>query len=151
MEVILKEDVNNLGFKDDIIVVKNGYGRNYLIPKGFAVIATNTEKKKLSENLKQRTQKEKEILKEAEKVAKKISKIQITITSKVGSANKFFGSVNSQNIVDFFNEKKIELNKNQINLPGKNIKALGKYEVKIRLHRDLIISQNFEVVPKKTG
>ena len=81
----------------------------------------------------------------------KISKIQITITSKVGSGNKLFGSVNSQNIVDFFNEKKIELNNNQINLPGKNIKALGKYEVKIRLHRDLIISQNFEVVPKKTG
>tara|TARA_B100000941_G_C28473076_1_gene537561 strand:+ start:259 stop:714 length:456 start_codon:yes stop_codon:yes gene_type:complete len=151
MEVILKEDVNNLGFKDDIIVVKNGYGRNYLIPKGFAVIATNSEKKKLSENLKQRTQKEKEILNEAEKIAKKISKIKITITSKVGSGNKLFGSVNSQNIVDFFNENKIELNKNQISLSGKNIKALGTYEAKIRLHRDLIISQNFEIVPKKTG
>ena len=71
MEVILKEDVNNLGFKDDIVIVKNGYGRNYLIPKGFAVIATNAEKKKLSENLKQRVQKEKEILKEADKIAKK--------------------------------------------------------------------------------
>ena len=148
MEVILKEDVNNLGFKDDIVVVKNGYGRNYLIPKGFAVIATNAEKKKLSENLKQRVQKEKEILKEADKIAKKISKIEVIIASKVGTGNKLFGSVNSQNIVDFFNEKKIELNKNQISLPGKNIKSLGKYEAKIRLHRDLIISQNFEVVPQ---
>jgi len=149
MEVILKEDVSNLGFKDDIVVVKNGYGRNYLIPKGFAVIATNTEKKKLSENLKQRTQKEKEILKEADKIAKKISKIQIILASKVGTGSKLFGSVNSQNIVDFFNEKKIELNKNQISLPGNNIKALGVYEVKIRLHRDLIMTQNFEVVPQK--
>ena len=151
MEVILKEDVNNLGFKDDIVIVKNGYGRNYLIPKGFAVMATNAEKKKLSENLKQRVQKEKEILKEANKIAKKISKIEVIIASKVGTGNKLFGSVNSQNIVDFFNEKKIELNKNQISLPGKNIKSLGKYEAKIRLHRDLIISQNFEVVPQKQG
>ena len=93
MEVILKEDVNNLGFKDDIVVVKNGYGRNYLIPKGFAVIATNAEKKKLSENLKQRVQKEKEILKEANKIAKKISKIEVIIASKVGTGNKLFGSV----------------------------------------------------------
>ena len=104
MEVILKEDVNNLGFKDDIVVVKNGYGRNYLIPKGFAVMATNAEKKKLTENLKQRVQKEKEILKEADKIAKKISKIEIIIASKVGTGNKLFGSVNSQNIVDFFKQ-----------------------------------------------
>ena len=105
MELILKEDVQNLGFKDEIVNVKNGYGRNFLIPQGKAIIATESARKVLAENLKQRTFKEKSIIDEANKIAKKIKSLDIKITSKVGSGDKLFGSVNNSDLARAISKK----------------------------------------------
>ena len=98
MELILKEDVDNLGFKDEVVFVKNGYGRNFLIPTGKAVLATDSAKKVLAENLKQQTKKNQKLIKEAEKLANDILKIDLKISSKVGEGDKLFGSINSKNL-----------------------------------------------------
>ena len=98
MELILKQDVENLGFKDDVVTVKNGYGRNFLIPQGQAILATASAKKVLAENLKQRAFKEKKIVDDANKVAEAIKALEIKIAAKVGSGDKLFGSVNNINV-----------------------------------------------------
>ena len=98
MEIILKEDVENLGLKDEIVIVKNGYGRNFLIPRGYAILATSSAKKVLAENLRQREQKDKKLIADAEKISKKLSKIEIKIDAKVGEGDKRFGSVTNIDI-----------------------------------------------------
>ena len=148
MELILKEDVQNLGFKDEIVNVKNGYGRNFLIPQGKAIIATESARKVLAENLKQRTFKEKSIIDEANKIAKKIKSLDIKITSKVGSGDKLFGSVNNSDLASAISKKGPELDKKFVSLPGRNIKRLGKYIAKIRLHREVSFELPFEIVPE---
>jgi len=100
MELILKQDVANLGFKDDIVSVKNGYGRNFLIPQGVAVLATSSAKKVLAETLKQRAYKEQSIVKEATKLAEAIKGLEVKITAKTGEGNKLFGSIGNSDIVD---------------------------------------------------
>jgi large subunit ribosomal protein L9 len=111
MELILKEDVQNLGFKDEIVSVKNGYGRNFLIPQGKAIMATTSAKKVLAENLKQRAFKEKSIVEAAEKRATEIKKLEIQIASKVGSGDKLFGSVTNSDLALSISEKTSELDK----------------------------------------
>ena len=147
MELILKEDVQNLGFKDDIVTVKKGYGRNYLIPKGKAVIATVSARKVLIENLKQRAYKEKSIIDQANKRVEEIKALEIKITSKVGSGDKLFGSVTNSDLAKAISEKSSEIDKKYISLPGKIIKRLGKYQATIRLHREVTFIFDFEVVP----
>ena len=105
MELILKQDVEGLGFKDDIVTVKNGYGRNYLIPNGNAVLATLSAKKVLAENLKQRAFKEQKIVDDANKVASAIKALEIKIASKVGTGDKLFGSVNNIDVSEAFQKK----------------------------------------------
>lgn len=100
MELILKQDVQNLGFKDDIVTVKNGYGRNYLIPQGMAVLATPSAKKVLAENLKQRAYKEQKLVDDAKKVADAIKALEIKITAKTGGADKLFGSISNADLAD---------------------------------------------------
>ena len=95
MEIILKQDVHNLGFKDDVVTVKNGYGRNYLIPQGFAILATPSAKKVLAENLKQKAYKEQHIIDEAKKTAQALSSLAVKIIAKVGAGDKLFGSINN--------------------------------------------------------
>ncbi len=148
MEIILKEDVQNLGFKDDVVNVKNGYGRNFLIPSGKAIMATSSARKVLAENLKQRAYKEKKIIDEANAFAKKIEALEIKIASKVGSGDKLFGSVNAQDLADAITSKGEEMDKKFITIPGKTIKRLGKYTASIRLHRDVNVELAFEVVPE---
>lgn len=148
MEIILKEDVQNLGFKDDVVNVKNGYGRNFLIPTGKAVMATSSARKVLAENLKQSAYKEKKIVDEANALAKKIEAMEVKISSKVGSGDKLFGSVNAQDLADAITAKGEEMDKKFISIPGKTIKRLGKYTASIRLHRDVNIEFPFEVVPE---
>ena len=137
MELILKEDVQNLGFKDEIVSVKNGYGRNFLIPKGIAVMATVSARKVLAENLKQRAYKEKSIIDEASKRAEKIKALDIKLASKVGSGDKLFGSISNADLASAITTKGEELDKKFITLPGKTIKRLWKYEATIRLHREV--------------
>ena len=146
MQLILKEDIENLGFKDDIVIVKNGYGRNYLIPRGKAVLATDGELKVLKENLKQKAFKEKEVIDQAKALSDKISKLKIKVSSKIGSGDKLFGSVTNGHLAELISLKGIEIDKKQITLPGKNIKRLGNYEATIRVHREVIIKFPFEIV-----
>ena len=148
MELILKEDVQNLGFKDEIVSVKNGYGRNFLIPKGIAVMATVSARKVLAENLKQRAYKEKSIIDEATKRAEKIKALDIKLASKVGSGDKLFGSISNADLAFAITTKGEELDKKFITLPGKTIKRLGKYEATIRLHREVSFEFPFEIVPE---
>tara|TARA_B100000989_G_scaffold169953_1_gene127199 strand:+ start:14 stop:481 length:468 start_codon:yes stop_codon:yes gene_type:complete len=151
MELILKEDIDNLGFKDEIVIVKNGFGRNFLIPAGKAVLATDSAKKILAENLKQQTKKNEKLVKEAKKLADALSKIDLKISAKVGEGDRIFGSINSKNLSDAFSKEGKDLNKKYIIIPGRNIKRLGSYEATLRLHKDVVIKYPFEIIaePKK--
>ena len=149
MEIILKKDVEGVGFKDDIITVKNGFGRNFLIPDGSAILATPTAKKILAENIKQQVVKDKKIIDDANKVEKKISALELKIKAKVGEGVKLFGSVNNINVQKELSENGIEIDKKSIIISGNNIKQLGKYTAKIRLHREVIFDFPFEVVAEK--
>ena len=128
--------------------VKNGYGRNFLIPKGIAVMATVSARKVLAENLKQRAYKEKSIIDEASKRAEKIKALDIKLASKVGSGDKLFGSISNADLASAMTTKGEELDKKFITLPGKTIKRLGKYEATIRLHREVSFEFPFEIVPE---
>jgi large subunit ribosomal protein L9 len=147
MEIILLKDVENLGFTDDIVSVKNGYGRNYLIPQGYAILATPSAKKVLAEKLKQRAFKEKHIVEEAKTLAEKLKALQIKIPAKVGAGDKLFGSINNQNLADVLAKEGFEIEKKFITVIGGNVKRIGKYDAKIRLHRDVIVDLEFEVTP----
>ena len=147
MELILKEDIQNLGFKDDIVSVKNGYGRNFLIPQGKAIIATVSARKILVENLKQKAFKEKSIIDAVNKLADEIKVLEIKITSKVGSGDKLFGSVTNADLANAISAKSSEIDKKHILLPGKTIKRLGRYVATIRLHREVSFDLAFEVIP----
>ncbi len=149
MEIILKKDVEGVGFKDDIITVKNGFGRNFLIPNGSAILATPSAKKVLAENLKQQAVKDKKIIDDANKIAKKIKALDVKIKSKVGEGNKLFGSVNNINVQNELKEQGIDIDKKLIMISGNLIKQLGKYNAVIRLHRDVIFDLPFEVVAEK--
>ena len=149
MEIILKIDVEGVGFKDDIINVKNGFGRNFLIPNGSAILATPTAKKILAENIKQQVVKDKKIIDDAIKLEKKISDIELKIKAKVGEGVKLFGSINNLNVQKELAEKGVDIDKKSIMITGNNVKQLGKYVAKIRLHREVIFDFSFEVVPEK--
>ncbi len=151
MEIILKENIENLGFKDDIVKVKNGYGRNFLIPKGKAIMATASARKVLEETLKQRAFKEKKIIEAAEKVADSVKALEIKITAKVGSGDKLFGSVSNADLVAAIGAQGQELDRNGVSIPGKTIKRTGRYEATIRLHREVQFQFPFEVIPEKAS
>jgi large subunit ribosomal protein L9 len=149
MELILKQDVANLGFKDDVVSVKNGYGRNFLIPQGFAVLATSSAKKVLAETLKQRAYKEQNVVKEANKVAEALRGLELKITAKTGEGDKLFGSISNASIVEALAAEGHELDKKFITIAGGLIKRLGKYNATVRLHRDVIVELPFDVVAEK--
>ncbi|MBU2938832.1 50S ribosomal protein L9 [Lacinutrix sp. C3R15] len=144
MELILKQDVENLGFKDDVVTVKNGYGRNFLIPTGHAVIATASAKKVLAENIKQRAYKEKKIIDDANKVADALKALEIKIAAKVGSGDKLFGSINNINLAEALAKEGQEIDKKFITVT--TVKRLGKYDATIRLHREVSVELSFEVI-----
>ena len=146
MELILKQDVENLGFKDDVVTVKNGYGRNYLIPKGYAILATSSAKKVLAENVKQRAYKEAKLIEDAKKLAKAIKGYEIKIASKVGTGDKLFGSVNNINVAEAIVKLGTEIDKKFIKVTGGSVKRLGKYNAAVRLHREVVADITFEVV-----
>jgi len=146
MEIILIQDVPNLGFKDDIVTVKPGYATNFLIPKGLAKIALPSEKKKLAEILKQRSFKEEKIKRDAEKLAEKLADIYVKIGAKVGTTGKLFGSVNSMQIAEAVKDQfDIELDRKKILVDGDSIKEVGVYTAKINLHKGVRFDIKFEV------
>ncbi|WP_307758748.1 50S ribosomal protein L9 [uncultured Mediterranea sp.] len=148
MEIILKEDVINLGYKNDIVTVKSGYGRNYLIPTGKAVIASPAAKKMLAEELKQRAHKLEKIKKDAEELAAKLQGVSLTIATKVSSTGTIFGSVGSIQIAD-------ELAKLGHNIDRKIIvvkdavKEVGHYKAVVKLHKEVSVEIPFEVVAEE--
>lgn len=149
MELILKQDVENLGFKDDIVTVKNGYGRNYLIPKGYAILATSSAKKVLAENLKQRAFKEEKEIEEANNLVEIIKGYELKIASKVGSGDKLFGSVNNSDLAEALSKAGTDIDRKFIRVSGGNVKRLGKYNASVRLHRTVVTDLEFEVVAEK--
>lgn len=146
MELILRQDVENLGFKDDVVDVKNGYGRNFLIPTGQAVLATSSAKKVLAENLKQRAYKEAKLIEDANALAETIKGYEIQIASKTGSGDKLFGSVNNIDVAAALAKAGTELDKKFIKVVGGSVKRLGKYNASVRLHRSVVADITFEVV-----
>ena len=149
MELILKEDVQNLGFKDDVVKVKNGYGRNFLIPRGLAVLATPSAKKVLEENLRQKAHKEKQIIEGANKIAEDLKALEIKIPAKTGAQDRLFGSVTNIDLASALEKEGQEIDKKYIIIKGGTIKRLGPYEATIRLHREVIVDFPFEVVAEK--
>lgn len=146
MEIILKQDVPNLGHKDEIVNVKNGYARNYLIPRGMATVATESAKKVLAENVKQRAHKEAKVKTDAEAIAKKLEGISLTIGAKTSTTGKIFGSVNTIQIAEALANKGFEIDRKNISLPDDHVKEVGNYTAEIKLHRDVKVTIQFEVV-----
>lgn len=146
MEIILKQDVNKLGQKDDIVHVKDGYGRNYLIPRGYAVAATPSAKKMHNENLRQRAHKEEKIKIAAQEIAEKMAGVKLTIGAKTSSSGKIFGSVNTIQIAESLKEKGFEVDRRSITLPEDQIKEIGSYKAVVKLHRDVKVEIEFEIV-----
>ena len=146
MELILKKDVENLGFKDDVVTVKPGYGRNFLIPQGAAVLATPSSKKVLEETLKQRSYKEQKEIENAKEQAAKLNNIEIKLTAKAGAGDKIYGSVTDADLAEALSKEGVEIEKKYITIAGGNIKRLGQYEATLRFHREVISNFNFDVV-----
>ena len=143
MEIILKQDVNKLGFKDDIVTVKPGYGRNFLIPQGIAVLATPSAKKVLAENLRQRAHKEAKLVADANVIAEALKALEIKIAVKAGG-EKLFGSVTNAEIAEALAANGQSIDRKYIT--SGTIKRLGKYTANVRLHRDVIVELPYEVV-----
>lgn len=147
MEIILLQDVPKLGFKNDIVNVKDGYANNYLIPKGLAIIALKPEKKKIAETIRQQAFKAEKIRKEAEKLADKLRDIEVRIGAKTGTSGKIFGSVNALQIADAIKEQfDLEIDRKKITVDGESVKEIGKYTATIHLHKEVLVEVPFEVV-----
>jgi large subunit ribosomal protein L9 len=145
MELILKEDVKNLGFKNDVVKVKPGYGRNYLIPQGFAVLATPSSLKVLQENMKQAAHKAEKLLTDAKNLAANIGDAVLEIKAKAGESGRIFGAVTTLQISDALKAKGFEVDRKRINLPS-DVKNLGDYEATLILHKEVSHKVKFSVV-----
>jgi len=146
MEIILKEDINNLGYKDDIIKVKRGYAVNYLIPRGIAIRADQSAKKVREENLKQRAHKEERLRNDANVIAEQLKNKEIKVGAKTSSKGKIFGSVTNIQLADAINKKGFDIDRKKISIVQKEVKEVGKYDAVIKLHRDVKVELTFEVV-----
>lgn len=145
MQVILKEDVTNLGFKDDVVTVKDGYGRNYLLPQGKAVIATESAKKILAENLKQRAHKLEKIKKDAQELASKLDGVALTIGAKTSSTGTIFGSVTNIQVAEALEKLGYTVDRKSIVIK-ESVKEVGQYKAIARLHKEVSVEIPFEVV-----
>jgi large subunit ribosomal protein L9 len=145
MEIILLQDVPKLGQKDDLVKVKNGFGRNYLIPQGLAIAATTSSKKVHAENLRQRAHKEEKIKVEAQALADKLGTLKLVVGAKTSSSGKIFGSVNTIQIAEALKEKGFEIDRRSITLQEDQIKEIGNYKATIKLHREVKVEVDFEI------
>jgi len=146
MEVILKQDVKHLGDKDDVVKVKPGYARNYLIPRGLAELATVSNKKVLAENQKQRAHKAQKIKGDAEAVAKQLEEMTLKIGAKVGESGKIYGSITPLQIAEALYRHGVEVDRKKIQVDDEHIKALGTYTATVSLHKDIKAKVKFEIV-----
>lgn len=146
MDIILKKDVSNLGLKDDLVTVKNGYARNYLIPRGLAMIATGSARKVYEENKRQRAHKEEKLRNEAEEMVKKLAEIKLTIGAKTSSTGKIFGSVNNIQIAEELEKQGYTMDRKNIKIKDDSVKEVGTYTANVSLYRDINTDISFEVV-----
>ena len=145
MEVILKQDVPNLGFKNDIVTVKNGYGRNFLIPQGVGILASESAKKMHAENMKQRAHKEEKIKNEALELSKKLEETPIKIGTKTSTTGKIFGSVTNVQIAEVLNEQGVTVDRRNIKIKDESVKEVGIYTAIVKLHKEVSAEIKFEV------
>jgi len=146
MEIILTQDVKNLGYKNDIVNVKPGYARNFLIPQGMAILATESARKVLAENMRQQAYKQEKIKKEAQELAAVLEGLSLRIPAKAASTGKIYGSVNNVQIANAIKEAKgIEIDRKHILVDDDTIKEVGNYKAKVRLHKDVTVEISFEV------
>lgn len=146
MDIILKQDISGLGDKGDIVAVKDGYARNYLIPQGFAVLATPSAKKVHEENTRQRAHKEEKIKKEAEEIAGRLADVTLTIGAKTSSSGKIFGSVNTIQIAEALKNEGFDIDRKNITIEGDQVKEVGKYKAQIKLHKEVRAEIEFEII-----
>ena len=146
MEVILKSNIEKLGAKDEIVKVRPGYARNYLIPRGYAIAATDSTRKMLSENLKQRSHKGTKILDEAQSLASKLEALDLKIGTKASDTGKIFGSVNTIQLSEALSKAGFNIDRKSISINDDHIKTLGAYEAKVKLHKEVSAVVKFEVV-----
>ena len=146
MEIILKKDVENLGLEFDTVSVKPGYARNFLIPQGYAVLATPKNKAVLSATLEARKEEEAKLIATAQAIVEQLKKTSISIATKVGAGDRLFGSVNNINLAEALANAGINIDKKYIRIPGNSIKRLGRFSAKIRLHREVEHEYEFEIV-----
>ncbi|HLO90168.1 MAG: 50S ribosomal protein L9 [Chloroflexota bacterium] len=147
MDVILKKDIPNLGFATDIVKVRPGYARNYLIPQGLAIMATEPNRKMNTETLKQKAFKEDKIRNEAEAMAKLLENVTVKVGAKVASTGKIFGAVNAIQIAEALKDQfNYDLDRKKIHIEGDKIKEVGEYKAKVMLHKGVTVNLNFEVI-----
>ena len=147
MEVILKKDVNGIGYKNDLITVKDGFGRNYLIPKGLATIASESSKKALTELKKQQAYKEDKVVKEAEAIAELLKGLELSIGVKAGTSGKIFGSVNSIMVANAIKEAKdLDIDRKTIYFDAEHVKEIGKYSATVKLYKEIKVDISLDVV-----
>ena len=146
MQIILKQDVNNLGSKDDILSVKDGYARNFLIPRGFAISATTSSIKIHNETLRQRSHKETKLKEEALVIAEKMKGLKLSIGAKTSSKGKIFGSVNTIQIAEALSAKGFPIDRKNISIKEELIKEVGSYTAKVKLHREVFVDIEFDIV-----
>jgi len=146
MDIILKQDLPNLGHKDDIVTVKDGFARNYLIPKGYAVNATSQARKVHEEILRQRAHKEEQLKEAAMVMAEELKKVSLTIGAKTSTKGKIFGSVNTIQIAEALKEKGFEVERKDISIKDDLIKEIGSYSATVKLHKEVLVDIPFEIV-----
>ncbi|MFO7755774.1 MAG: 50S ribosomal protein L9 [Bacteroidales bacterium] len=146
MDIILKQDVSGLGDKDEIVSVKDGYARNYLIPQGHAILATASAKKVHEENKRQRAHKEEKIKLEAEEMAQKLSDVKLTIGAKTSSSGKIFGSVNTIQIAEALKKEGFDIDRKKISIEGDQVKEVGKYKAIVKLHKEVKAEIDFDII-----
>lgn len=146
MEVILKKNVDKLGYKDDVVTVKPGYGRNFLIPQGYASLATPSARKAHEDMLKQRSHKESKIVAEAEAIAAKLVDVKVTIATKVGENGKIFGSVNTVQLAEALKKAGFDVDRKSLKIKDEPIKEVGSYEAEANLYKGVKPVFKFEVV-----
>lgn len=146
MDVILKVDIDKLGYKDDLVSVKDGYGRNYLIPQGKAILATASVIKMHEETVRQRSKRIEKEREDAQKAADKLKSMKVAVGAKVGESGKIFGSVNNIQLAEEISKLGFSVDRKHIKIKEEPIKAIGTYEAEITLHRDVVETISFEVV-----
>jgi large subunit ribosomal protein L9 len=146
MEVILKKNVDNLGYANEMVTVKPGYGRNFLIPQGYAILATASAKKAHAEIMKQKSHKESKILAEAQELGAKIEATNVKIITKAGEKGKIFGSVNTVQLSEALKAEGIDIDRKSLKIKEEPIREIGSYEATANIHKDVKVTMTFEVV-----